>query len=102
MKLKALLHSKLFIGVTAAVVAAGGIAAGLFLKNRPESYRVIKVFEVAGDAVVKRASVGELDPYSGMNLESGDSVCTYKDSTMRISLDNTKYMFMEPETKLEL
>ncbi len=103
MKLSALLHSKLFIGIAAGVTAAAAATTAFFLTHKSdEEYRVIKVFEKTGTSIVTRPDVGDIKPYVGMNLESGDSVCTYKDSTMRISLDNTKYMFMEPETKLEL
>ncbi len=103
MKLSALLHSKLFIGIAAGVTAAAAATTAFFLTRKSdEEYRVIKVFEKTGTSIVTRPDVGDIKPYVGMNLESGDSVCTYKDSTMRISLDNTKYMFMEPETKLEL
>ena len=103
MKLSALLHSKLFIGIAAGVTAAAAATTAFFLTHKSdEEYRVIKVFEKTGTSIVTRPDVGDIKPYVGMNLESGDSVCTYKDSTMRISLDNTKYMFMEPETRLEL
>ncbi|SDA30453.1 FecR family protein, partial [Ruminococcus sp. YE78] len=102
MKLASLLHSKLFVGITAAVVSAAAVVTGIMLKNHDEDYRVIKVFEVNGQALVERSDVGEIDPYSGMNLENGDKVSTFKDSTMRIVLDDTKYVFMEQESQLEL
>ena len=102
MKLTALLRSKLFLGITAVVVTVTAVATGLILKNRTDEYRVIKVFEVIGRALVTRESLGELEPYSGMNLQSGDRVETDSDGSLRMILDNTKFILMEPDTCLEL
>ena len=102
MKLAALLHSKLFIGIAAGAVAAATAVTSFVLLNKDEDYRVIKVFDKTGTSVVTRPKVGDLDPYVGMNLENGDTVCTFKESTMHINLDDTKYLLLEPETKVEL
>nr|MCR5478844.1 FecR family protein [Ruminococcus sp.] len=102
MKLGALLHSKLFIGIAAGVVAAAAAVTGILLMHHDEAYRVIKVFDKTGTSVVTRLKVGDIDPYIGMNLESGDTVCTFKESTMHVNLDDTKYLLLEPETKIEL
>ncbi|MBP0976343.1 MAG: FecR domain-containing protein, partial [Oscillospiraceae bacterium] len=102
MKLTALLRSKLFLGITAVVVTVTAVATGLILKNRTDEYRVIKVFEVIGRALVTRESLGELEPYSGMNLQSGDTVETDSDGSLRMILDNTKFILMEPDSCLEL
>ena len=102
MKLAALLHSKLFIGIAAGAVAAATAVTSFVLLNKDEDYRVIKVFDKTGTSVVTRPKVGDLEPYVGMNLESGDTVCTFKESTMHMNLDDTKYLLLEPETKVEL
>ena len=62
MKLMTLLHSKLFLAITALAVAATAVVSGIILKNRADEYRVIKIFEVIGRAIVTRASVGDLEP----------------------------------------
>ena len=102
MKLMTLLHSKLFLAISALMVAATAVVSGILLKNNADEYRVIKVFEVIGRAIVTRASLGDLEPYTGMNLESGDIVSTASDSSMRLVLDNTKYVLLEPDSSVEL
>ena len=102
MKLGALLHSKLFIGIAAGAVAAATAVTSFVLLHRDDEYRVIKVFDKTGTSVVTRPKVGDIDPYIGMNLENGDTVCTFKESTMHMNLDDTKYLLLEPETKVEL
>ncbi len=88
------------ISGVAAVAAAAVITAAVVLSG-DESYRVLKVFELNGSAAVTRESAGELDAYVGMNLESGDIV-TVNSGTMRLSLDNNKYILLEEGTILEL
>lgn len=83
-----------------AVVAAAGITAAVIFSGT-DSYRVLKVFELNGSAAVVRESAGELDAYVGMNLESGD-VITVNSGSVRLSLDNSKYVLLEEGTVLEL
>ena len=100
--MKQFIRSKLFIGIAAAAAVIAAAVITLILVLRPDSYRVIKVFELIGSGSVLRRSLGELEPYKGMNLESGDKVSTHRDSSMMITLDETKYVFMEQETYMEL
>ncbi len=88
------------IAGAATVVAAAGITAAVIFSGT-DSYRVLKVFELNGTAAVARESAGELDAYVGMNLESGD-VITVNSGSMRLSLDNSKYVLLEEGTVLEL
>jgi len=88
------------IAGAAAVVAAAGITMAVIFSGT-DSYRVLKVFELNGTAAVERESAGELDAYVGMNLESGD-VITVNSGSMRLSLDNSKYVLLEEGTVLEL
>ena len=39
-----------------------------------ELYRIVKVYEFEGDGVITRESVGDIEPYNNMVLESGDNV----------------------------
>lgn len=96
------------IGTKAAVAIAGAVAVtaaavitAVVVLSGGESYRVLKVFELNGSAAITRESAGELDAYVGMNLESGD-VVTVNSGTMRLSLDNNKYILLEEGTVLEL
>ena len=92
---------KIIIAVSLAVVAAGVTGLVIFL-NAEETYRVLKVFEITGTAVVSRANTGELDAYAGMNLESGDVISVNEGSTLRISLDGDKYVLLDSGTVIEL
>lgn len=89
--------------VCAAVAVTGGTAAGIGIAmTREEAYRVMKVFELTGSAIVERDGSGELDAYTGMNLESGDTLTVGDESTIRISLDDDKYILLDSGTVLEL
>ncbi|MDD7428235.1 MAG: FecR domain-containing protein [Oscillospiraceae bacterium] len=95
------LKLKIIIAVASVVVVAGGVTAGVIL-TREDAYRVLKVFELTGSATVSREAAGDLDAYVGMNLESGDTISVGADSTMRLSLDNDKYILLDSGTVLEL
>ncbi len=89
--------------ICAAVAVAGGTAAALgIILTKEETYRVLKVFELTGNAIVERSGSGELEAYVGMNLESGDILTVGGDSTIRISMDNDKYVLLDSGTVLEL
>ncbi|MGN0695579.1 MAG: FecR domain-containing protein, partial [Oscillospiraceae bacterium] len=89
--------------VCAAVVIAGGITAAVLISsNKADTYRVLKVFELTGSAVISREGTGDIDAYVGMNLESGDTLTVGEKSTMRISMDGDKYVLLDSGTVLEL
>ena len=89
--------------VVCAAVAVTGTAAGIGIAmTREEAYRVLKVFELTGSATVERDGSGELNAYTGMNLESGDTLTVGDESTIRISLDDDKYILLDSGTILEL
>lgn len=96
------LKTKIIV-ISATVLVAGTVATvvGVSL-NKEDAYRVIKVFEMTGEAVVTRAGTGDLDAYVGMNLESGDTLVVGDDSTLRISMDSDKYVLLDGGTVLEL
>ena len=87
--------------VAVAAVTGAAVAIGTIL-NSEEAYRVLKVFELAGEASVSREGTGEIDAYVGMNLESGDVLTVDEESTMRISLDEDKYILLDGGTVMEL
>ena len=102
MKPGALFRSKLFIGITAGVVAAAAAVTAFVMLKNSDAYRVIKVFDKTGTSLVNRPKLGNIDTYTGMNLQSGDKVYTFSESTMHINLDDTKYLMMEENTELDL
>ncbi|MBP1546526.1 MAG: FecR domain-containing protein [Oscillospiraceae bacterium] len=87
--------------VAVAAVTGAAVAIGTIL-NSEEAYRVLKVFELAGEASVSREGTGDIDAYVGMNLESGDVLTVDEESTMRISLDEDKYILLDGGTVMEL
>lgn len=84
-----------------AVTSAAAVAVGVAV-TKEDTYRVLKVFEMTGSAVVDRGGSGALDAYVGMNLESGDTLTVGDDSTLRISMDSDKYVLLDSGTILEL
>ncbi|MDD6991491.1 MAG: FecR domain-containing protein, partial [Oscillospiraceae bacterium] len=96
------LKAKIIIVCTAvAVTSAAAVAVGVAV-TKEDAYRVLKVFEMTGTAVVERDGSGALDAYVGMNLESGDTLTVADDSTLRISMDSDKYVLLDGGTILDL
>lgn len=95
---------KLKIIIACVVIAiAGGVTAIVILTSpKTDTYRVLKVFELTGSAVVSRQGTGDIDAYVGMNLESGDKLFVDNGSTLRISMDGDKYVLLDSGTVLEL
>lgn len=90
--------------VIAAVLALVGIVVAIILlttKGASESYRSIKVMEIDGKATVDRASIGSMDAYVNMALESGDNV-KMSQGRMTLMLDDDKYVYVEEGAEFEL
>ena len=66
-----------------------------------ELYRIVKVYEFEGDGVITRESVGDLEPYNNMVLESGDNV-KHNKGIMNLKLDDDKYVYVEEGTEFTL
>lgn len=88
--------------ISCVAAAAVSVTAAVVILNSEDAYRVIKVFEIEGEAFVSRENTGELEAYEGMNLESGDVLHVGDGSYMRLSLDNDKYILLDSGTVLEL
>ena len=81
------------------------IVSALFISfgmKKEESYRDIKVMSIKGTATVERASVGSLDAYEDMKLESGDRLSVDSSSSLILSMDDNKYAMLEPGSSLTL
>ena len=89
------------IGIAALFVIGAVITALLLLSGKKEEYRIIKVYEVNGEAIVTREGIGEMDAYQNMVLESGDSV-VLKTGEMTLRLDDDKYVYVEADTEFSL
>ena len=81
------------------IVSALIISFGM---KKEESYRDIKVMSIKGTATVERASVGSLDAYEDMKLESGNRLSVDSSSSLILSMDDNKYAMLEPGSSLTL
>ena len=92
----------MWIAIAAILIAIGAIVLFIVLKKKEESYRLIKVYDLVGDATVKRGQTDILDAYVNMRLQSMDIVNTSADSYMQLVLDDNKYILLEPLTEIHL
>ena len=81
------------------IVSALIISFGM---KKEESYRDIKIMSIKGTATVERASVGSLDAYEEMKLESGVRLSVDSSSSLILSMDDNKYAMLEPGSSLTL
>jgi len=70
--------------------------------EKKEAYRIIQVLEVSGSVSVERESLGTVDAYEGMRLESGDRITVGGDSWLKMKMDEDKYALVEPDSVLRL
>ena len=87
--------------VLAAVVAVA-VGCVALLGGKDEAYRSIMVYQVNGSATITRANVGDMAAYENLMLRSGDSVAVASESTMRLKLDDDKYLLAEQGTKMDI
>lgn len=94
---------KAVIGISAgaALCVIVAVVVVLILQNRKESYRLVKVYEVEGEASVSRKGIDDLQPYANMQLQSGDLV-KVDTGRMTLKLDEDKYVYAEEETEFSL
>ena len=92
----------MIVGSVAAAVIAAVVITLLVFMNKEDAYRVIKVLEIDGTAVVERENVGELQAYAGMALQSGDVLNVSSNSMLVLQMDNDKYAYVEEDTILSL
>ena len=95
---KLMSNKKGIICICAAAVVIVAAVAVLLSGNKGESYRSILVYEIEGSAVIDRADVGSMNAAENLYLESGDHVSVAQDSSMRMKLDDDKYVMAEADT----
>ena len=96
------MNKKAIVIIITFVVLAAITALVLFLTVfKDKSYRILKVFEVDGDATVTRKDIGDIDPYVNMVLESGDNI-SLKTGLMTLQADEDKFIYLEEGTELVL
>ncbi len=90
----------IIIAVSILLVIIIAVVLVLILK-KDDAYRIIKVYEYEGAGLVSRDSIGDIEPYNNMVLESGDKV-TLNTGDMTLKLDDDKYIYVEENTKFVL
>lgn len=90
----------IIIAVSILLVIIIAVVFVLILK-KDDAYRIIKVYEYEGAGLVSRDSIGDIEPYNNMVLESGDKV-TLNTGDMTLKLDDDKYIYVEENTKFVL
>ncbi len=97
-----IMKKKLIILISSLVaVAAIAVAVIILVINKKDGYRLLKIFEVDGKAMVERTSIGEIEPYKNMVLESGDRI-GLDEGELVIAADEDKYIYLEEGTEIVL
>ena len=91
----------IIISSVAVVLVAVLVVVLLNVLKKEEAYRIVKVYDIKGEAIVTREDIGEMEAYNNMVLESGD-VVLLKSGTMTLKLDDDKYMYVESNTEFRL
>ena len=94
----------LFIAIPVAVVVIAALIVGaIFLfGDANDTYRIVKVYRVDGNAEVQKAAGDVMKPYENMLLENNDSAKTLDDGYLYLKLDEDKYLLAEPGTSFQL
>ena len=88
--------------IVSGIALVAVIALVLFLTVfKKDAYRILKVFEFAGKGSVTRKDIGDIEPYSNMVLETGDTVAL-DEGEMVLLADEDKYIHLEEGTELVL
>ncbi|MDE7358933.1 MAG: FecR domain-containing protein, partial [Lachnospiraceae bacterium] len=95
---KLISNKKIIICACAAVIVTAVAAVALLFNNKEETFRSILVYDVEGSAVIERENVGAMNAAENLYLESGDRVSVASDSSMRMKLDDDKYVMAEADT----
>lgn len=90
------------IGAVLAAVMAVVVCCVVLMGGKNEAYRSIMVYQVDGNATITRERVGEMAAYENLMLQSGDSVAVASESSMRLKLDDDKYLLAEQDTLMNI
>ena len=90
------------IGAVLAIVAVVAIGCVVLTGGKSEAYRSIMVYQINGNATITRDRVGEMEAYENLMLQSGDAVAVASDSSLRLKLDDDKYLLAEQDTRMNI
>ena len=73
------------------------------LSGCSRGYRKISVASIAGNVSVSREGISDqITVYEGMNLQDKDVVTVSESGTLILKLDDDKYVYLEPDTRIEI
>ncbi len=90
----------MLIGLIA--LAAGIILTIHLLSKKTDSYRSILIYQLEGKAEIEREGTGTIAAANNLYLESGDRVRLDHASSMRLKLDDDKYILVEEDSVLSI
>ncbi len=90
-----------FLGGAIAAIAGIVLAAGHLGKGQ-ESYRSILIYGLEGSAQIERDGAGSIKAAEDLYLESGDRLTVADGSSIRLKLDDDKYMMVEENSVLSI
>ena len=99
-KSKGMKIAALLCGATVAI-AGIALAATHFMKGQ-EFYRSILIYELQGSADIEREGAGNIKAAEDLYLESGDRLTVAYGSSMRLKLDDDKYVMVEENSVLAI
>ncbi|MCR5210912.1 MAG: FecR domain-containing protein [Lachnospiraceae bacterium] len=91
----------LIIIIIAVAVSIIAIVIGCLFYFKQETYRVLKIYQVEGQANVVHEDGSEVTPYDNMLLQSGDTV-SLAVGKLIIKADEDKFIYLENNTKIIL
>lgn len=91
----------LIIGISVIIALIAVFFIFKITNNKFIASRVIKVYELDGEAIALREGKSEIKISVGMNLVSGD-VISLKSGTMTLKIDDDKYIYVVAGTEFEL
>ena len=97
------MQKKIAIILTGIIVLAAGIFLTVhFLSKKTDSYRSILIYQLEGKAEIEREGAGTITAANNLYLESGDKVRLDSGSSMRLRLDDDKYIMVEENSVLSI
>lgn len=92
------------IGIIAAamVLLLAAVLLILYFTKSKESYRSIQIYDLEGSATIERDGIGIMEAVENLYLQSGDRICVAEESSMRLKLDDDKYIMVEESSVLTI
>lgn len=95
------IKKNIIIIIASIVVIIVAVVVGCLFFFKDKSYRVLKIYQVEGQASVIHGDGSEVTPYENMLLQSGDEI-SLVEGMMVIKADEDKYIYLENHTRIIL